>query len=239
MKQRENFPEAKTNVLNLLLVCGVFSAVLYIAMNTFIPLLYPGYDVVSQTISELSAVGAPTRSLWVVLGSMYGILVVFFGRGIYKIAGRKTKLRVAGLLIMAYAILGLFWPPMHQRQVIAAGGGTLTDTLHIVFTFITIPLMLASTLLAGLSFGKTFLAYSILTIIAQIGFGILTGLDVKAMEANEPTVFMGLWERVSIGVYLIWQVALAVKLFYVVNRSHALYKPDTTPNMYRYMQGVD
>jgi hypothetical protein len=36
-----------------------------------------------------------------------------------------------GGLILAYASLGLLWPfaAMHQREVLAAGGGTLSDTM--------------------------------------------------------------------------------------------------------------
>jgi len=41
-------------------------------------------------------------------------------------------------------------------------------------------------------------------------FGLLTGLDAPEMEANLPTPFMGLWERISIGAYMLWIVVLAV-----------------------------
>jgi hypothetical protein len=219
MKQPQAMYEDRTFGVNILLMCGIFSAALYLSMNIFIPLLYPGYDAASQTISELSAIDAPTRRLWVVLGSVYGILVVFFGRGIYKAAAGDRKLKIAGVLIMVFAIAGLFWPPMHRREVIAAGDGSLTDTLHIVFTFITVPLMLSSTILAGLSFSKPFLVYSIITLVTQIVFGVLTGLDAPAMESGLPTPFIGIWERISIGAYIIWQIALTWKLFYRVNIS--------------------
>src|SRR5215471_11886591 len=33
------------------------------------------------------------------------------------------------------------WPPMHQRAVLAAGGGTLTDTMHVVWALVTVLLM--------------------------------------------------------------------------------------------------
>jgi hypothetical protein len=41
-------------------------------------------------------------------------------------------------------------------------------------------------------------------------FGLLTGLDAPGMEANLPTPWMGLWERISIGAYLLWIVVLAL-----------------------------
>ena len=46
----------------LLLTCGIASSLLYVAMMVFIPMQWDAYSSGSQTISELSAIGAPTRS---------------------------------------------------------------------------------------------------------------------------------------------------------------------------------
>ena len=54
-----------------LLVCGVLSSLLYVAMTIFVARQWDGYSSTSQTISELSAIGAPTRSLWAVPGALY------------------------------------------------------------------------------------------------------------------------------------------------------------------------
>jgi len=40
---------------------------LYGAMIVSVGMLWEGYRSASQTVSELSAIGAPTRPLWVVL----------------------------------------------------------------------------------------------------------------------------------------------------------------------------
>ena len=47
-----------------LLVCGILSSLLYVAMTVLVAMQWEGYSSASQTISELSAIGAPTRSLW-------------------------------------------------------------------------------------------------------------------------------------------------------------------------------
>ena len=114
--------------------------------------------------------------------------------------------------MVLYVVIGAFWPPMHQREVLAAGGGTLTDTLHIVFTFVTVPLMLLVIGFGAAAFGKAFRLYSILTIIVVIGFGVLTGLDAPRMEQNLPTPWMGVWERISIGAYMVWAATLSIIL---------------------------
>lgn len=170
----------------LLFSCGILSSLLYVAANIFVPMQYPGYSLASHTVSELSAIGTPTRQLWVQLLSVYSILVLSFGWGIWRSAGNNRRLRIVGMLIALYAIVGIFWPPMHQRDVLAAGGGTLTDTFHIAFTFITVPLMLLVMGFSAASFGKTFRVYTIISLVMVIGFGVLTGLASPRMEADLP-----------------------------------------------------
>jgi len=67
-----------------LLVCGILSSLLYAAMTVVIAMQWESYSSWSQTISELSAIGAPTRSLWLPLGAVYTVLVTAFGWGIWK-----------------------------------------------------------------------------------------------------------------------------------------------------------
>ena len=77
------------NRRRLLVACGILSSLLYIAMNIFVPMRYSGYNSFSQTISELSAVGAPTSTLWVVPGIVYTLLVAMFGWGIW-LSGKQN-----------------------------------------------------------------------------------------------------------------------------------------------------
>ena len=203
---------AKISLKNILLSCGIFSSLFYIAMNIFVPMRFPGYNVASQTVSELSAIGSPTRSLWVALAAVYTVLLIAFGLGVWKMAGDKRSLRITGGILMIYAVLGLAWPPMHLREVLAAGGGTMTDTLHIVFTFVAVLLMLLAMAAAAGSFGRGFRFFTITIIFVMMVFGILTGLQAPALEANLSTPWMGVWERISIGAYIVWVTVLAVRL---------------------------
>jgi hypothetical protein len=127
-----------------LLVCGILSSLLYAAMTVFIAMQWEGYSSASQTISELSAVGAPTRSPWLLPGAAYTVLVTVFGWGIWTSASRSRGLRIVGGLIIAYGSLGLLWPlaPMHLRETLAAGGSTKSDTMHLVLASVTVLLML-------------------------------------------------------------------------------------------------
>jgi len=198
---------------NALLACGIVSSLLYVAMNVFLPMWWEGYSCASRVVSELSAIDAPTRPLWVPLGIVYGALATAFGWGVWTSARGNRALRVVGGLILVYGAIGLVpWPPMHQREVLAAGGGTLTDTLHIVWSMAAVLLMLLAMAFGAAAFGKRFRRYSIAAIVTLVAFGVLTGLESPGISANLPTPWIGVWERINIGVFLLWVVVLAIVL---------------------------
>ena len=51
-------------LINLLGVTGIIALISYAAAVCFSPLAYPGYDRLSQAVSDLSAETAPSRMLW-------------------------------------------------------------------------------------------------------------------------------------------------------------------------------
>ena len=199
---------------NNLLVCGILSSLLYIGMTVFIATQWEGYSSASQTISELSAIGAPTRSLWMPPAELSQVLVTAFGWGVWISAGRSRALRIAGGLVIVYGALGLVWPfaPMHLREALAAGGGTLSDTMHILLASVTVVLMVLAMAFAAATLGRRFRLYSIASLVVLVVFGALTFLDAPGIAANLPTPWIGIWERINVGVFLLWVVVLATAL---------------------------
>jgi hypothetical protein len=196
-----------------LLTCGIASSVLYALMIWTIR--YEGYDPLSQVPSELTAIGAPTRALWAQLGWMYTGLVAAFGVGVWSSARRQRSVRILGGLVLAYASLGLLWPiaAMHQREVLAAGGGTFSDTLHVALGGVTVILMFLAIGVAATAFGYRFRLYSIATVVVLLAFGVLTFIEAPRLQANLPTPWIGLFERINISVFLLWVVVLAAVLW--------------------------
>ena len=196
-----------------LLVCGILSSLLYVAMNVVVAMRFEGYSSASQTVSELSAIGAPTRPLWVVLGVAYAVLTTAFGWGVWASAGRSRPLHVVGGSLVAYGLVGLAWPlaPMHAR----GAEFTLTDTVHILLSAVTVLLMLVAIGSGAVAFGRWFRVYSVTTILILVAFGALTGLDAPRIAADLPTPRIGIWERINIGAFLLWVVVLATGLLRV------------------------
>ena len=84
------------NARKAFLVGGILSSLLYTAMVVISAMLWQSYSSSSQTISELSAYGAPTRALWMVLGTFYMLLVTSFGWAVFQSACRNRALRIWG-----------------------------------------------------------------------------------------------------------------------------------------------
>jgi hypothetical protein len=139
------------------------------------------------------------------------LLYVAFGWSVWKSAGTRA-LRHAGGAIVVAAVIGIFWPPMHLREVLAAGGGTLSDRLHIVWTGINAVLTMLAILFASTAFGRGFRVYSMATLGIVLGAGIVTSFDAPLLQANLPTPWMGVWERINIGAWLLWIAVLSVML---------------------------
>ena len=196
----------------VLLLCGIVSSLLHTAMLVFIPMVWNDYSSASQTVSELSAIDAPTRALWVPLGLVYTVLVMAFGFGVWRTASGNRALRIVAALLVAHGAIGLGWPPMHQREVLAAGGGTLTDTLHIVWTLATVLLMLLAIGFSVAAFGTRFRWYSIASLVILLVFGSLPWMYTSGIETNSATPLVGVWQRICIATYLLWVVVLALVL---------------------------
>lgn len=195
-----------------LLGCGIAASLLYAGMLVFVPMAWPGYSSASQAVSELSAIDAPTRRLWTSLSIVWTALYAAFGWGLWMSARGSRGLRVAGVVIVVAAAVGLFWPPMHQREVLAAGGKSLTDTLHIAWTVMNGILTLAAMGFAAAALGRRFRLYTVATIVVLLAAGAWSGTYASRLEADLPTPWLGVWERINIGAWLLWVVVLAVVL---------------------------
>lgn len=196
-----------------LLYCGALSSVWYIAINVVVPFYYEGYSFAGLTVSELSALGAPTRILWVLSVSLYPLLFAAFGWGVLDVANGNRALKAVGILTLAYCAFNLYWPPMHMRGSVP----TLTDTLHIVWASITVLMMMILMVFGAIARESRFRPYTILSLIALIFFGVLTFLESPNIPTNGPTPTIGIWERINIGIFMIWVIVLSID---VTSKNH-------------------
>lgn len=199
-------------VRKVLLICGILSSLLYVGTDILAAMQWEGYSYTSQAVSELSAIGAPTRPFVVSLFSIYNVLVIAFGLGVLwgtKIG--KRPLRVAGILLIGYGIVGqvtLLFFPMHLR----GAEKSITDTMHATLTGVLVLFILLFIWFAAAALRKRFRLYSVGTILILFLFGILAGLNGSRLEAQLPTPWLGVMERVKIYSSMLWVLVLAIVL---------------------------
>jgi hypothetical protein len=156
------------------------------------------------------AVHAVSRPVAVPLFVIYDLLMTAFGTGL-AVFIMERRLRLAGVFISGAGLSGLITTlffPMHLRTDAA----TFSDTMHILLTGLTTMLVLLAIVSAAIVYGKGFRYYSMITIGILLIFGALAGLDVPRIANGEPTPWLGLTERITIGVYLLWMAVLSGKL---------------------------
>lgn len=195
----------------LLLLCGIFSSLLYICADIISGATWEGYSYTSQAISELMAIDAPSRPVAVPFFVIYDILVTAFGTGLLLLASQR-RLHFAGGLIIGIGITGLvttLFFPMHLR----GEESNFTDTMHIVLTGVTTLLIVLAMGFSAAAGRKGFKLYTILTILVLLIFGAIAGMDGPRIAAQQPTPWLGVTERITIGAYLIWIAKLSMLMF--------------------------
>lgn len=196
----------------VLLLCGIIGGAFFVAMDLAASFwLYPGYDYTSQQVSELSAIGAPSRDAWMTLGFPHAALTLAFAIGVWRTAGDRLSLRITGVLLMLFTLNSFLWgwvAPMHMRGTTF----TETDTMHIGFTVSAVVLMVGFMISGAVAQGRGFRWFSALTIVAMLAAGGVVGTQIPAVVAGEPTPWMGLVERISVYAPSLWMAVLAVML---------------------------
>jgi hypothetical protein len=208
-RPRKETPDHR--VRKVLLACGLLASLLYVAVDVFTAWRWAEYSYTSQAVSELSAIGAPTRPWWIAFGFVYSPLMLAFAWGVWRAAGDRRLLRITALLLFAIGAIGIVWSffPMHAR----GGPKTSTDTMHAIFAGVQVALLFVTIGFSAAALGTRFRIFAIATGIVLLAAGASTFLFVPRVDAAVATPWMGLVERLSVYGYLVWVAGLAIALW--------------------------
>ena len=193
----------------ILLGCGILSSVLYFAGDVVMSLTYEGYSYLHQTVSELNAIGAPTRGLSIVFGLAGYVLLISFGVGIWMSSAGNRRLRVAGGVLVVLGVSGLWGVPFASMQM----RGTAQEGLHLFSGIMGVLLLVTAIGFAAAAFDRPFRLYSIATILVMLVFAGWAGMDAGRIEAGLATPWVGFKERISFYSWHLWFIVLALILF--------------------------
>lgn len=198
----------------LLLLSGMFAAVVYAGTVILGGLIRPGYSHLSEAISELVAEGAPNRSLLSSLFLIYNLLLSAFGLGIFLKTKAEPRGQKSGYLgSLALVLVGMAGISMELAFPQDPGGipTTFAGTMHLIMAGVASLGTMIGVLMLGLWFRNFsdlngLAAYSIVS--AAVIF-ISGGLTAAAMANNFP--FFGILQRITIGAFILWLFVVGQK----------------------------
>ena len=201
----------KKTLIQKLGLLGVVSFLSYTAAVLFAPLAYPGYDWLSQAVSDLSAANAPSLALWNQLTAFYNVCeVVCVTVVCIGIQGQNVKLLRIGIYLFAVmewiSAIGYRAFPLSDRGY----AGALQDVMHMVVTAAVVLLSIASLtviIIAGAR-NKDCRSYGICAAVALVMM-LVGALGMKILPPN----YFGVVERFSVFAATGFNAALGIHLF--------------------------
>jgi hypothetical membrane protein len=136
---------------------------LYALADVLAGLSWEGYSSRDQTISELGAIGAPSKALFSALLIPTYALFVAFGVGVWRAADDRRHLRISRGLLIAFGVVALTVGPFVAMRTRGAEQG-LAGALHLIEGGLEMIILLAAMGLAAIALGRPFRLYTIATV---------------------------------------------------------------------------
>ena len=215
----------KRSLTQKLGLLGIVSLLSYTAAVVFAPLYYPGYDWLSQAVSDLSAANAPSLAAWNRFSSLYNVCEVLCATIVcIGIQGRKTKLLRIGVYIFAamewISAVGYRMFPLSDSGYADA----FQDKMHILTTVLVVVLSIVSLviiIIAGIK-DKGCRSYGVCAAIA-LGMMLVGAFGMKIVPAE----YFGVVERFSVFAATGFNAALGLHLFFMKTDENVNIKGET------------
>jgi len=201
----------KLSIRQGLAICGIIGPILFTIVLITLGFLHPGYNHITQYMSELGAVNAPYGNIKNTGLFIAGILIVSFSFGMHiDLNNKKTKATILGSSLvfisgLSFLLLGFF--PCDPDCINFTTIGTIHGYLAMTAQF---PLIIAPYFLLTIFknnkkwYGIYY--YSIVSIILGIIF-------FAVYQSYIFEGYVGLFQRISFGIPILWIEIIAIKIF--------------------------
>jgi hypothetical membrane protein len=199
--------------LRLASVCGIAAVGIYVGTTILGGLLDPGYSQSGRTISELTAAGAPDRAFLAVLYVGYNVLIAAFGYAVHRIAPQERRLRIGMYLLIAGGIAGVGLVTVLPTD---AAGQPLTTigSAHIAVAGAAALLTVATTFVMALGFRRVEALRLLVRGSIAAGIAIVVSGPLSAFAVASGNPYAGVFERITIGLFLLWVWGISVYLLF-------------------------
>lgn len=202
-----NNPSDVSSSNSILFVVGVVGPLWYILLLTILGSMWDGYDPVLQSMSEIGSVTSPYKDIMNYAGfSWLGTSMLLFGAGLWRTLGRGGLQYITCLLVW---IAGIF---MLAVGFFPCDAGcvdvTRTGTIHsITSTVPSIALPLAAMMMATIVTKMWGVKWGYIS----FWLGVLSMVSGPVMFVPQSAPYLGMIQRVGIGLSLLWMVLISMK----------------------------
>jgi len=209
----------KKKLINWLCLSGVAGLIFYILHAVVGAMYYPGYDRMSQAMSDLTALSAPSFMVANGLASVYGLFSVLSSTLVcIVIQGKGNKVLRLGVYIFAamnwVSGIGFALFPLSDSGF----AGEFQDAMHLVTVFLVVGLSIISLILIIVGCLKKNYSKP-LAIVATV---VLVCMFIGGVGVNVvPLEYFGLMERFSLYGAVIFNAILGLYGFAFFDRVEA------------------
>jgi len=188
-------------------ILGIVAIGLYIGATVLGGILDPEYSQVRNAISELTGSQAPNSAILAPIFIGYNLLLAGFAYALMRAAGNERLFRIAFWMFVVGAGSGIGQVTLFRMDPIR-GMATTPGTVHIALAGLSSLLTLATAVLYGFAFRREVL-YRRLSTYSFVTAALLV-VSAPAAVISIGTDVMGLFERLTIGVFLAWVVVVSI-----------------------------
>ncbi|QIP15123.1 DUF998 domain-containing protein [Spirosoma aureum] len=206
-------PRVNVQRKQVLLASGMLAVFFYVLHILLGGILWKGYDHFQQPISDLTATGAPNKSLMLAFTTLYGVLALFFALTFTLFEANKHHKFVlwGGIMFVTLHCISIAYGIFPEDLPNAAS--TFLGTMHLVITALIVPFTIASPLLIGLGFRKerSWQNVGFASILASCLILLFGGLTAVFYLKQWP--YFGIVERMNMAILQAWTFYLSYKLY--------------------------
>lgn len=211
----------KKKLINWLGLTGVLSLLSYTLAVVIAPSAFPGYDWMSQAVSDLSAETAPSRMLWEQLAAGHSVLtLVCMAVVCVFVSERKVGTKLFRVGVYLFGVMSTISGLGYKMFPLTDSGKEIETFQEIMHMVVTVPVVLLS------------IVSLILLIVAGCkekklrGIGVLAAVALAMMfvgaigQAVVPQDYFGIVERCSVFAAVGFTAVLGLYLFGGFKKAH-------------------
>ncbi len=190
---------------------GAIASIIYISHVIIGSILWKDYKHLSQSISDLTAIGAPNRVFLSRIIYFYAIFSLFFSLILLKNYNISKSFRVGTYLFFIMQIISLAYSFFPQDSL--GSQITFKGFMHLFITALIIPLTILAPIFIGVGLKNEKELYILgnISVLCGILIFIFGGLTAIFFVKKNP--FRGLMEKINIGILQVWIFLLSISLY--------------------------